>query len=296
MTLPAKPVTVETSTGVAPRLAHDRLGRGEPLVLLHGQGFSRRIWDPVVTDLAAHRDVIAVDLPGHGDSPRQPDDRGNAPQDLAVAVAELLDELGLQRAHVAGNSQGGWVALELGRLQRALTVTCLSPAGLWRRGAPRYVRLSMRQARLQARIVRRLAPDAPRTRVARAVTMIPASGHPLQLPYEPVHRTVHDMANAPGFRETLRALERTRFTDGADITVPVTVGFGTRDRVLLPGVARRRDQLPDHTRWVSLPGCGHVPMLDDPPLVRDLLLHSTNPDTAVRLGESIRHRTLPDHQ
>jgi pimeloyl-ACP methyl ester carboxylesterase len=214
--------------------------------------------------IAAHRDVIAVDLPGHGDSPRQPDDRGNAPQHLAVAVAELLDELGLQRAHVAGSSQGGWVALELGRLQRALTVTCLSPTGLWRRGAPRYIRLSMRQARLHARIVRRLAPDAPRTRVARAVTMISASGHPLQLPYEPVHGTVHDMANAPGFRETLRALERTRFTDGADITVPVTVGFGTRDRVLLPGVARRRDQLPDHTRWVSLPGCGHVAMLDDP--------------------------------
>jgi len=296
MTSPTKSVAVETSAGAAPRLAHDRVGRGEPLVLLHGQGFSRRSWDPVVADLAVHRDVIAVDLPGHGDSPRQPHDRGNAPHDLAVAVAELLDELGLQRAHVAGNSLGGWVALELGRLQRALTVTCLAPAGLWRRGAPRYIRLSMRQARLQSRIVRRLAPNAPRTRVARATTMMAASGRPLQLPYEPVHTTVHDMADSPGFREILRALERTRFQGGSDISVPVTVAFGTRDRVLLPGVARRRDQLPDHARWLRLPGCGHVAMLDDPPLVRDVLLHSTNPDTAVRLGQPIRNGASRDQR
>jgi pimeloyl-ACP methyl ester carboxylesterase len=101
------------------RLAYDRTGRGEPLVLLHGQGFSRRCWDPIVDTLAAQRDVIAVDLPGHGDSPRQPKGTGSAPHDLAVAVAELLDELGLSTAHAAGNSSGGWVALELGRLQRA---------------------------------------------------------------------------------------------------------------------------------------------------------------------------------
>src|SRR5919112_3156715 len=134
----------------APRLAYDRTGRGEPLVLLHGQGFSRRVWDPVIDMLTADRDVIAVDLPGHGESPRQPKGTGSAPHDLAVAVAELLDELDLSTVHVAGNSSGGWVALELGRLQRARTVTALDPAGLWRRSAPRYIRWSMRQTRLQA--------------------------------------------------------------------------------------------------------------------------------------------------
>ena len=105
------------------RLAFDRTGQGEPLVLLHGQGFSRRSFDPVVPLLAAERDVIAVDLPGHGESPRQPEGAGNAPRDLAVAVGELLDELGLATAHIAGNSSGGWVALELGRSGRARTVT-----------------------------------------------------------------------------------------------------------------------------------------------------------------------------
>src|ERR1700712_4318012 len=97
----------------ASRLTYDRTGRGEPLVLLHGQGFSRRCWDPIVGALAANRDVIAVDLPGHGDSPRQPTGAGSAPHDLAVAVGELLDQLDLPTAHVAGNSSGGWGGLEL---------------------------------------------------------------------------------------------------------------------------------------------------------------------------------------
>ncbi len=160
----------------ASRLAFDRTGTGEPLILLHGQGFSRRSWDPVIAGLAVDLDVIAVDLPGHGDSPRQPRDRGNTPHDLAIAVAELLDELSIPTAHVAGNSSGGWVALELGRLHRAQTVTALSPAGLWRRRAPRHIRLAMRQARLNARLTRRVAPNAPRSRVARGMAMIQASG------------------------------------------------------------------------------------------------------------------------
>jgi pimeloyl-ACP methyl ester carboxylesterase len=110
------------TTSRASRLAFDRSGQGEPLVLLHGQGFDRRSFDPVVPLLAAERDVIAVDLPGHGESPRQPKGAGNAPRDLAAAVGELLDELGLATAHIAGNSSGGWVALELGRSGRARTV------------------------------------------------------------------------------------------------------------------------------------------------------------------------------
>jgi pimeloyl-ACP methyl ester carboxylesterase len=286
------PATPETPAGTpaagAGRLAHDRTGSGEPLVLLHGQGFSRRSFDPVVPALAEHFDVIAVDLPGHGESPRQPDGRGSAPADLAVTVAELLDELGLPTAHIVGNSSGGWVALELGRLQRARTVTALAPAGLWRRSAPRYIRWSMRQTRLQARLTRRLAPAAPRRRLSRALATITVSGHPFRVPYEPVRTTVHDMATAPGFRETLRALERARFTDGAAITVPVTVAFGSRDRVLLPLVARRRDELPEQARWVTLPGAGHVPMWDDPDAVVDLLRRSTEPRTAGTVGKPVR--------
>jgi pimeloyl-ACP methyl ester carboxylesterase len=64
--------------------------------------------------------------------------------------------------------------------------------------------------------------------------------------------------------------------------------FGSRDRVLLPGVARGRDQLPDRTRWVTLPGCGHVPVFDEPGAVVKLLLASTDPAAAGGLGDPVR--------
>ena len=146
----------------------------------------------------------------------------------------------------------------------------------------------MRQARLNARIVRRLRPNAPRSRVGRALAASQVSGHPFRMPYEPARDAIHAMAAAPGFRETLRALEKDRFSDGAAITVPVTVAFGTRDRVLLPGVARHRDQLPEQTRWVRLRGCGHLPMVDDPAATADLLLQASDPDTAPDLGVAAR--------
>jgi pimeloyl-ACP methyl ester carboxylesterase len=270
------------------RLAFDRAGQGEPLVLLHGLGLSRRSWDPVIPLLAAERDVIAVDLPGHGDSPGQPRGRSWAPDAQAQAVAQLLDELGLDKVHVAGNSTGGWVALELGRSGRARTVTALSPAGLWRRSAPALVRATMRQARLNARIIRRLTPHAPRTRLTTALFMALASGHPFQVPEEIARRSVHDMAAAPGFAKTLRAAERRCFRDGAAIHVPVTVAFGSRDRALLPGLARWREELPLHTRWLEPSGLGHIPMFDDPEAVATLLLDSSRPGVAVGVGEAVR--------
>jgi pimeloyl-ACP methyl ester carboxylesterase len=287
----ASPVHADSAAARTPqgsRLAYDRSGQGEPLVLLHGQGFSRRSFDPVIPALAAHRDVINVDLPGQGESPRQPKGAGNAPRDLAVAVGELLDELGLPTAHIVGNSSGGWVALELGKMGRARTVTALAPAGLWKKTAPLHIRAGMRQARMNAKVVRRVFPNAPKSRLGRAFATSQVSGHPFKAPYEPVRDNVHAMAEAPGFRETLRALEKERFTGGAEITVPVTVAFGTRDRVLLPGVARRRDQLPDQTRWVRLRGCGHVPMVDDPAATADLLLRASDPATAPGLGKPAR--------
>jgi len=112
-------------------LAYTRSGAGAPLVLLHGIGMDRRAWDPVVPALARDFDVIAVDLPGFGESaPGRAD-----PASLAEAVAGLLTDLGVTSPHVAGNSLGGWVALELAALEPAglgpvASLTVLSPAGL----------------------------------------------------------------------------------------------------------------------------------------------------------------------
>jgi NADH dehydrogenase len=88
-------------------------GSGEPLLLIHGTGSSLRVWDPIVGLLAAHRTVIAVDLPGFGFSPPITPGTPPTPGGFAGILAAFLRRLGHDDAHVTGNSVGGWTALVL---------------------------------------------------------------------------------------------------------------------------------------------------------------------------------------
>src|SRR5256885_1279110 len=92
-----------------------RQGVGEPLLLIHGIGSSHRCWAPVIAELAAQHDVVAVDLPGFGASAPLPPEVSRTVPSLVDAVERQLDALGLESVHVAGNSMGGWIALELAR-------------------------------------------------------------------------------------------------------------------------------------------------------------------------------------
>ena len=102
-----------------------RRGSGRPLVLLHTLGTDHRMWDPVLDRLAAERDVLALDLPGFGGSP--PRRRRGSPAALAPRSRGLLAARGIERPHVAGNSLGGWVALEMAAAGRAASVTAIAP-------------------------------------------------------------------------------------------------------------------------------------------------------------------------
>src|SRR3954468_19582360 len=112
------------------QLSHHRSGPGEPVVLIHGVGSFWQAWKPVIEAVRGERDVIALDLPGFGGSPSLPIGVvPNAPA-LADAGAAFLDELGLERPLIGGNSLGGWIALELAARDRARAVVAVSPAGL----------------------------------------------------------------------------------------------------------------------------------------------------------------------
>jgi len=88
-------------------LAFDRAGSGPSLVLLHGVGHRRQAWHAVLDRLTPYRDVILVDLPGHGESPPLRTNGQSSQQVLLGEVTGLLDDLGLERPHLAGNSPGG---------------------------------------------------------------------------------------------------------------------------------------------------------------------------------------------
>jgi pimeloyl-ACP methyl ester carboxylesterase len=249
------------------QLAFTRAGAGEPLVLVHALGSSRRIWDPVLAALAERLDVIAVDLPGFGDSAPLPPRVEPTPAALAAAVAGLLDSLGVTTPHLAGNSLGGWVALELAALRRPASLTLLSPAGLWRGDTPMYCRVSLRATRWLARHAGGLLGALVNYRLGRALVLGQTHGHPIRITPENARAIVSTAGTCPGFEATLRATIRRRYLATVPIEAPTTVAYGTRDLVLLPWQSRHLDQLPGGTRVEALPACGHFPVADDPAAV-----------------------------
>jgi pimeloyl-ACP methyl ester carboxylesterase len=84
------------------------------------------------------------------------------------------------------------------------------------------------------------------------------------------------MGSCTGFETTLTATTSRHYISGPAIEAPVTVAFGTRDLLLLKHQSRHLDELPPSTRTVSLRGCGHVPMSDDPAAVVDVIRHATS--------------------
>jgi pimeloyl-ACP methyl ester carboxylesterase len=271
----AATVSFEVPSPLGPRTVtvdHARVGSGEPLLLLHGIGHHRQAWDPVVDILAADRDVIAVDLPGFGASPGLPE--GMA-YDLATTTAVFrgfCEALELDRPHVVGNSLGGLIALELGREKLVRSVTALSPAGFWSEAERRYaftVLLAMRgiALRMPLPMVERLSRTAA-GRTALTSTIYARPG--LRSPEAVVAETLA-LVNATGFTETLRAGGSVRFVDDVP-GIPVTVAWGSKDRLLLRRQGVRAKGIIPKARLVRLPGCGHCPMNDDPALVARVIL------------------------
>jgi pimeloyl-ACP methyl ester carboxylesterase len=121
---------IRASEEATPRLSYERRGRGEPLLLIHGAGSYRRMWETVMDILAAKRKVIAVDLPGHGDSLLMEERIPPKSQNFARLMVAFLQELEMESAHVAGNSSGGWTALEMAKLGHSRSVTIVAGATL----------------------------------------------------------------------------------------------------------------------------------------------------------------------
>ncbi|MEA2302411.1 MAG: hypothetical protein QOE44_2946 [Solirubrobacteraceae bacterium] len=254
-------------TEAPPQVSYERAGSGDPVVLLHGIGGELCVWDPVWEALTAERDVIAVDLPGFGRSPALPADQAPTPRALAGVLDTFLTSLGVDRPHLVGNSLGGWIALELARAGRARSVTALSPAGLW--AAPLLARGAPARGRAHV-VVRRLRPVLPILLSSRRVRRL-ALGHviadPDRVPYRPALRIVRSYARASAYDATNTAMRQSFFAGAEEIAVPVTLAFGERDRLIRPV----RLPIPG-ARSLILPGCGHIPMWDDPGLVSRLIL------------------------
>jgi pimeloyl-ACP methyl ester carboxylesterase len=254
-----------------------RGGSGPPLVLLHGFVDTWRTWELVLPALERRHAVLAPTLAGHAGGP--PIDGAVTDATLADAVERAMDAAGLATAHIAGNSLGGFVALQLAARGRARSVVALAPAGGWADDADKALLAFQRELIAQ---IRQAAPYAVtltstpegRRRATRYLTV--SSAH---IPAELLAHQLRGAAAAPAALALLdHAATGAWRLDAERIACPVRVVWGTED-ALLPwpsaAVRFRRDWLP-HADWVVLDGVGHCPQLDVPLEAAQLILGHTS--------------------
>jgi pimeloyl-ACP methyl ester carboxylesterase len=243
-------------------------GEGEPVICIHGLGASKASFLPTVSALASQGyRVIAVDLPGFGDSHKPARAPYNAPW-FASAVLELIDELDLGGAHLVGNSMGGRVAIETGLVapDQIGKVVLLSPALAWLRdrGWKWLLRLPLPQLGFiqptprwaVEPIVRRIVPGATAGWTAAGVdeflrSYLTPNGRVAF--YEAARNIYMDEPHGDeGFWPRLEALSpETMFVWGRQDTL-VPISFMHHVEKALPAA-----------RHVEL-NCGHVPQLEMP--------------------------------
>ena len=256
-------------------LAHDRTGSGSPLVLLHGLGSCKEMWRPVIPLLARDHDVIAVDLPGFGESAPG----AETVEAQAEAVAGLAGELGLEQWHVAGNSMGGGIALELAATGRVASACAISPTGFFGNDRERaYARAVLIATRLLSGAVAPIAHAMTSRGALRAATFSHITAQPWRLPQKDAALWVRRCAEGAGFWPLLRNVPQWHVQRPV---VPTTVAWGSRDRLLIYSrqAPRARRWMPE-ARHVTLERCGHVPTWDDPEQVAGVMLEAARAASA----------------
>jgi pimeloyl-ACP methyl ester carboxylesterase len=269
---------------------YHREGSGPPLVLLHGVGHHWQAWRPVIDELRAEFDIIACDSPGFGRSaPLAASIKPTIPA-YAEAFERFFAELGLERPHVAGNSMGGAIALELARARAVRSASAFSPAGFWTPGELRFALASLGALARMPMALRPGVTALARTRAGRVALFGQLFGWPKRLPAEEAVATLEDAWGAPALNDTLAAFHDYSFSAPQELReVPVTIAWGVRDRLLLYGrqAPRARALLP-WARHLTL-GAGHVPFFDDPAAVAEVIRSCACPEgTAGDPGPSSR--------
>jgi pimeloyl-ACP methyl ester carboxylesterase len=256
-----------------------RQGSGEPLVLFHGILGSERMWSHVVPHLAAYHDTVALTALGH----RTGNPARERPANITHVVDDaerVLDSLGFTTAHFAGNSMGGWVAVELARRGRARSVCAFSPAGFWRTrpeddgGALDRAVHRLRRVMQDTRRGRPLLPVLGLSPRFRRWAMIANAVHGDRLTRRELMASADDVlgctiaADFLGSKASIGPFE--------SLPCPITIAWSARDRILprKTAGALAQAEMP-LARFLVLEDVGHVPMFDDPGLVARTILETT---------------------
>lgn len=257
--------------------------RGAPaVILLHGFGASLHTWEPWAADLDEDFRVVRLDLPGAGLSP--PDPTGDYSDDRVInLLLALMDQRGLDRAALIGNSVGGRIAWTFAarHSDRVTRLVLISPDGF---ASPGF---EYGKAPEVPAIMGLMRYTLPRSMLRDNIAV--GYADPAALSDDAVTR-YRDLMLAPGARQAmLDRMEQTVLIDPVPllsrITAPVLLVWGEQDAMIPFANARDYQAALADVRLVSFADLGHLPHEEAParslPPVRAFLLEGQSPTRAI---------------
>ena len=250
---------------------------GEPIVMLHPLLCSQNVWRTVADQLAdtGRFEVFAPTMVGHNGGTRSTSWFMDT-ADLVDDVERRMDQLGWDTAHIVGNSLGGWVAFELERRGRARTLTAIAPAGGWsQHSATKYETVLKFLLGGPALIAARLiGPRILGLPFVRRIATLPVSG-PADGPSHPdLVALVDDATHCSAYVQLLvKTLRLPGLLELANVAAPTQLVLCEKDRVFPTPRGNKYliDNLPADTKVIRLQGLGHIPMLEAPGRVTELI-------------------------
>ncbi|MGH2903673.1 MAG: alpha/beta fold hydrolase [Solirubrobacteraceae bacterium] len=256
------------------------LGEGPPLVFLHGLIGRWTHWVEQLTAFAPSHRVIALDLPGFGDSPL-PAEGGISVPIYARTLERLMEELEIDSAAFVGHSMGGFTAIELAINfpERVERLALVSPAGLSTYKNPRDVMMLSRARQFSRPVAAgqalvaangRLLARRPRLRRFEPATNL-VTRYPERIPAPYVFEFTQGLA-PPGFVEGVAANQDYDYRERLkEVACPTLIVWGERDKVITYKDAAEYERLIPNARKVIFADTGHMAMIERPAAFNALL-------------------------
>ncbi len=242
--------------------------------MVHGLGGSVRSWDLIAPELSCTRELVVIDLPGHGLSPAIPGRQTIAA--FADEISRFIAANGLHGIDLVGSSVGARLVLELSRRGVGGHCVALDPGGFWRGWETLFFQSTIAAS---IRLVRALQPIMPflaQHAVTRTLLLAQLSAKPWKLPPDAVLTEMRSFAATPVFDEMVHELATGPLQAGTAVTLGrVTIGWGRKDHLLLPRQAERAQAAFPHAQLHWFRDCGHFPQWDQPDETTRLILDAT---------------------